>query len=226
MNNTVINVAIDGPAGAGKSTVSRGAAKQLGFVYVDTGALYRAVGVNALRKEINTRDKAAVAATLEGINVDLVFENGEQKVLLNGEDVSDRIRTPEASMMASKVSAIPAVRTFLLSLQRKMAEENNVIMDGRDIGTVVLPHAQIKLFLTASVACRAQRRYEELIAKGMNVTLEEVQSDMEKRDYADSHRAIAPLKPAEDAQIVYTSWLELHQSVALLTDIITRRLNG
>jgi cytidylate kinase len=129
-------------------------------------------------------------------------------------------------MMASKVSAIPAVRTFLLSLQRKMAEENNVIMDGRDIGTVVLPNAQIKLFLTASVACRAQRRYEELIAKGMEVTLEDVQSDMEKRDYADSHRAVAPLKPAEDAQIVDTSWLELHQSVALLTEIITRRLNG
>jgi cytidylate kinase len=129
-------------------------------------------------------------------------------------------------MMASKVSAIPAVRTFLLSLQRKMAEENNVIMDGRDIGTVVLPNAQIKLFLTASVECRAQRRYEELIAKGMEVTLEDVQSDMEKRDYADSHRAVAPLKPAEDAQIVDTSWLELHQSVALLTEIITRRLNG
>ncbi len=222
----MIAIALDGPAGAGKSTIARTVAKKLGFIYIDTGALYRTIGLAATTAGTNTDDPAAVAALLDSLTIQLTFREDEQRVLLNGEDVSDRIRTPEASMMASKVSAIPAVRTFLLSLQRKMAEENNVIMDGRDIGTVVLPNAQIKLFLTASVACRAQRRYEELIAKGMNVTLEEVQSDMEKRDYADSHRAVAPLKPAEDAQIVDTSWLELHQSVALLTEIITRRLNG
>jgi cytidylate kinase len=222
----MIAIALDGPAGAGKSTIARTVAKKLGFIYIDTGALYRTIGLAATTAGINTDDPAAIAALLDSLTIQLTFRGDEQRVLLNGEDVSDRIRTPEASMMASKVSAIPAVRTFLLSLQRKMAEENNVIMDGRDIGTVVLPNAQIKLFLTASVACRAQRRYEELIAKGMEVTLEDVQSDMEKRDYADSHRAVAPLKPAEDAQIVDTSWLELHQSVALLTEIITRRLNG
>jgi cytidylate kinase len=222
----MIAIALDGPAGAGKSTIARTVAKKLGFIYIDTGALYRTIGLAATAAGTNTDDPAAVAALLDSLTIQLTFRGDEQRVLLNGEDVSDRIRTPEASMMASKVSAIPAVRTFLLSLQRKMAEENNVIMDGRDIGTVVLPNAQIKLFLTASVACRAQRRYEELIAKGMEVTLEDVQSDMEKRDYADSHRAVAPLKPAEDAQIVDTSWLELHQSVALLTEIITRRLNG
>ncbi len=222
----MIAIALDGPAGAGKSTIARTVAKQLGFIYIDTGALYRTIGLAATAAGTDTDNAEAVAALLDSLSIQLTFRGDEQRVLLNGEDVSDRIRTPEASMMASKVSAIPAVRTFLLSLQRKMAEENNVIMDGRDIGTVVLPNAQIKLFLTASVECRAQRRYEELIGKGMDVKLEDVKSDMEKRDYADSHRAIAPLKPAEDAQIVDTSWLELHQSVALLTDIINRRLNG
>ena len=222
----MIAIALDGPAGAGKSTIARTVAKQLGFIYIDTGALYRTIGLAATAAGTDTDNAEAVAALLDSLSIQLTFRGDEQRVLLNGEDVSDRIRTPEASMMASKVSAIPAVRTFLLSLQRKMAEENNVIMDGRDIGTVVLPNAQIMLFLTASVECRAQRHYEELIGKGMDVKLEDVKSDMEKRDYADSHRAIAPLKPAEDAQIVDTSWLELHQSVALLTEIINRRLNG
>ncbi|MBQ9082283.1 MAG: (d)CMP kinase [Clostridia bacterium] len=222
----MIAIALDGPAGAGKSTIARTVAKQLGFIYIDTGALYRTIGLAATAAGTDTDNAEAVAALLDSLSIQLTFRGDEQRVLLNGEDVSDRIRTPEASMMASKVSAIPAVRTFLLSLQRKMAEENNVIMDGRDIGTVVLPNAQIKLFLTASVECRAQRRYEELIGKGMDVKLEDVKSDMEKRDYADSHLATAPLKPAEDAQIVDTSWLELHQSVALLTEIINHRLNG
>lgn len=222
----MIAIALDGPAGAGKSTIARTVAKKLGFIYIDTGALYRTIGLAATTAGTNVEDAAAVDSLLDSTDIRLTFRGDEQRVILNGEDVSDRIRTPEASMMASKVSAIPAVRAFLLSLQRKMAEENNVIMDGRDIGTVVLPNAQIKLFLTASVECRAQRRYEELIAKGMNVTLDEVKSDMEKRDYADSHRAIAPLKPAADAQIVDTSWLELEQSVALLYETITRRLNG
>lgn len=224
MNNTVINVAIDGPAGAGKSTVSRGAAKQLGFVYVDTGALYRAVGVNALRKEINTRDKAAVAATLEGINVDLVFENGEQKVLLNGEDVSVEIRTPSASMAASDVSAVPEVRAFLFDLQKNIAAKTNCIMDGRDIGTVVLPHAQVKIFLTASPEERATRRYKELVEKGSDVSYQEVLDDLIERDYNDSHREIAPLKPAEDGVILDTTGLTLEESIGEITRIIKEKI--
>mgnify|MGYP003292389454 FL=1 len=217
-------IAIDGPSGAGKSTVSRGAAKQLGFVYVDTGALYRAVGVNALRKEINTRDKAAVAATLEGINVDLVFENGEQKVLLNGEDVSVEIRTPPASMAASDVSAVPEVRAFLFDLQKNIAAKTNCIMDGRDIGTVVLPHAQVKIFLTASPEERATRRYKELVEKGSDVSYQEVLDDLIERDYNDSHREIAPLKPAEDGVVFDTTGLTLEESIREITRIIKEKI--
>lgn len=224
MSDTVINVAIDGPAGAGKSTVSRGAAKQLGFVYVDTGALYRAVGVNALRKGINTRDKAAVAESINGINVDLVFENGEQKVLLNGEDVSVEIRTPPASMAASDVSAVPEVRAFLFDLQKNIAAKTNCIMDGRDIGTVVLPHAQVKIFLTASPEERATRRYRELVQKGSEVSYKEVLEDLIERDYNDSHREIAPLKPADDGVIFDTTGLTLEESVKEIVKIIKEKI--
>lgn len=224
MSNAVINVAIDGPAGAGKSTVSRGAAKQMGYVYVDTGALYRAVGVNALRKGINTKDKAAVAASLESISVDLVFENGEQKVLLNGEDVSAEIRTPPASMAASDVSAVPEVRAFLFDLQKNIAAKTNCIMDGRDIGTVVLPHAQVKIFLTASPEERATRRYRELIEKGSKVSYKEVLDDLIERDYNDSHREIAPLKPAEDGVVFDTTGLTLEESVKEITKIIKENI--
>lgn len=224
MSNTVINVAIDGPAGAGKSTVSRGAAKQLGFVYVDTGALYRAVGVNALRKGINTRDKAAVAESINGISVDLVFENGEQKVLLNGEDVSVEIRTPPASMAASDVSAVPEVRAFLFDLQKNIAAKTNCIMDGRDIGTVVLPHAQVKIFLTASPEERATRRYRELVEKGSEVSYKEVLEDLIERDYNDSHREIAPLKPAEDGVVFDTTGFTLEESVKEIVRIIKERI--
>ncbi len=224
MSNAVINVAIDGPAGAGKSTVSRGAAKQMGYVYVDTGALYRAVGVNALRKGIDTKDKAAVAASLEDISVDLVFENGEQKVLLNGEDVSVEIRTPPASMAASDVSAVPEVRAFLFDLQKNIAAKTNCIMDGRDIGTVVLPHAQVKIFLTASPEERATRRYRELIEKGSEVSYKEVLDDLIERDYNDSHREIAPLKPAEDGVVFDTTGLTLEESVKEITKIIKENI--
>ena len=220
MSNNIINVAIDGPAGAGKSTISRAAAKAVGFIYVDTGALYRAVGVNALRKGINTRDKAAVAATLGDINVDLVFENGEQKVLLNGENVSEEIRTPPASMAASDVSAVPEVRAFLFDLQRDIAKRNNCIMDGRDIGTVVLPDAKVKIFLTASPESRAMRRYKELIEKGTQVEYKDVLEDLIERDYNDSHREIAPLKPAEDGVIVDTTNLNLEESINEIIRII------
>ena len=220
MSNNVINVAIDGPAGAGKSTISRAAAKAVGFIYVDTGALYRTVGVNALRKGINTRDKEAVAATLSDISVDLVFENGEQKVLLNGENVSEEIRTPPASMAASDVSAVPEVRAFLFDLQRDIAKRNNCIMDGRDIGTVVLPDAKVKIFLTASPESRAMRRYKELIEKGTQVEYKEVLEDLIERDYNDSHREIAPLKPADDGVIVDTTDLNLEESINEIIRII------
>lgn len=218
--SNVINVAIDGPAGAGKSTISRAAAKAVGFIYVDTGALYRTVGVNALRKGIDTKNKPAVAATLGDITVDLVFENGEQKVLLNGEDVSDEIRTPPASMAASDVSAVPEVRAFLFDLQRDIAKRNNCIMDGRDIGTVVLPDAKIKIFLTASPESRAMRRYKELIEKGTQVEYNDVLEDLIQRDYNDSHREIAPLKPAEDGVIVDTTNLNLEESINEIIRII------
>ena len=222
--NNVINVAIDGPAGAGKSTVARAAAKEIGFIYVDTGALYRAVGVNALRKGIDTKDKPAVAASLADISVDLVFEDGEQKVLLNGENVSVEIRTPPASMAASDVSAVPEVRAFLFDLQRDIAKRNSCIMDGRDIGTVVLPDAEVKIFLTASPEERATRRYTELIEKGTEVKYEDVLSELIERDYNDSHREIAPLKPAEDGVILDTTGLSLEDSVNSIIKIIKERI--
>ena len=209
----VINVAIDGPAGAGKSSVAKAASAELGYIYVDTGALYRAVGVNALRKGIDTKDKEKVTATLNSITVELKFVNGEQQVFLNGENVSSEIRTPDASMAASNVSAIPAVREFLFDLQRDIAKNNNCIMDGRDIGTVVLPNAQVKIFLTAAPEKRAKRRYDELIAKGSKVEYNNVLEDLIQRDYNDSHREVAPLKPAEDSVIIDTTNFTLEQSI-------------
>ncbi|MBR6314529.1 MAG: (d)CMP kinase [Clostridia bacterium] len=221
----MINVAIDGPAGAGKSTISRRAAASLGFIYIDTGALYRTVGLHALRLGADTKDAAAVAATLtDELHVELRFVGGEQRMFLNGEDVSDAIRTPEASLAASAVSAVPAVRAYLFDLQKQLAHENDCIMDGRDIGTVVLPDAQVKIFLTASPEARAQRRYEELIEKGMDVTFDDVLADMKQRDYNDSHRAIAPLKPADDAILLDTSGNTLEQSVELVTRTIRENM--
>ncbi len=217
----IINVAIDGPAGAGKSTASRRAAKELGFIYVDTGALYRAVGVNALRLGVDTKDKEAVAATLDKAQVSLVFENGEQKVLLNGEDVSVAIRTPAASMAASDVSAVPAVRAFLFDLQRDIAKKNSCLMDGRDIGTVVLPDAGVKIFLTASPEERARRRCLELEEKGTPQKYEDVLAEINQRDYNDSHREIAPLKPAGDAVLLDSSHLDLDGVVARIVEIVS-----
>ena len=221
----MINVAIDGPAGAGKSTISRRAAAALGFLYIDTGALYRTVGLYALRRGVNTKDAAAVEACLTPeLQVELRFADGEQRMFLNGEDVSAAIRTPEASLAASDVSAVPAVRAYLFDLQKQMAHENNCIMDGRDIGTVVLPDAKVKIFLTASPEARAERRYDELIEKGMDVKYEDVLADMIQRDYNDSHRAIAPLKPADDAILLDTSGNTLEQSVELVTRTIKERI--
>ena len=187
-----MNVAIDGPAGAGKSTIARAAAKKLGFIYVDTGALYRAVGVYSLRNGLDTENPETVEGTLPHIQVELQFQDGVQHVLLNGEDVSEEIRTPQASMAASAVSAVPAVRRFLFDLQREIAAKNDCIMDGRDIGTVVLPQAEVKIFLTASPETRAMRRFKELQEKGAPDTYEAVLADLKQRDYNDSHRAVAP----------------------------------
>ena len=217
---TPLSVAIDGPSGAGKSTISRILARELGFVYVDTGALYRAVGYYMLGHGIDPKETEAVAAALAELRVELGYENGEQQVRVNGEAPGDRLRTPEVSMAASAVSAIPAVRQFLLDTQRRIAETENVIMDGRDIGTVVLPQAGLKIFLTASAEDRAQRRYAELCEKGMDVTFDAVLADMQKRANDDSHRAAAPLRPAPDARLVDTTGNTLEQSVAVLKALV------
>ncbi len=219
----MINVAIDGPAGAGKSTISKGAAKELGFIYVDTGALYRTIALCAAREGVIDNSEEVVKM-LNEIEVRLGFENGVQCVYLNGEEVSPYIRTPEISMGASKVSAIPKVREYLLDLQRNIAKENNVIMDGRDIGTVVLPNAECKIFLTATPECRAKRRYKELIEKGEDVKYEDVLADVNERDYNDSHREIAPLKPSEESVIADTSELSLDESIALIVKIIKEHM--
>ncbi|MFR2190350.1 MAG: (d)CMP kinase [Acutalibacteraceae bacterium] len=215
----MINVAIDGPAGAGKSTIAKAAAKALGYIYVDTGALYRTVALGAVRAGVLESDDG-IAALLPNLLVELKFVDGSQHVYLNGEDVSDLIRTPEISMGASKVSAVPAVRAFLLDLQRDLAKKNNVIMDGRDIATVVLPNAQVKIFLSATPECRARRRYKELLEKGQTVTYEDVLADVNRRDYQDSHREIAPLKPSADSIMADTSELDLQQSTDLIINII------
>ena len=217
----IINVAIDGPAGAGKSTISRKAAAELGYIYIDTGALYRTVGLNALRKGADLQSDEAIIATItDDLKVELKFIDGEQRMFLSDEDVSDKIRTPEASMAASRVSAVPKVREFLFDLQKKLARENNCVMDGRDIGTVVLPDADVKIFLTASPEARAERRFKELTEKGMDVKYEDVLADMIKRDYDDSHRAIAPLKQADDAILCDTSNIGLDESIALIIKTI------
>lgn len=220
----MINVAIDGPAGAGKSTIAKAVAKKLGFIYVDTGALYRTIALNAVRNGV-ADDRDGIVKMLDNTYVKLGFsDDGTQCVYLNGEDVSSLIRTPEISMGASKVSAIPEVRAFLLDLQRDIAKENDVIMDGRDIATVVLPNANVKIFLFASPECRAQRRYKELIEKGENVTFDEVLSDVNQRDYQDSHREIAPLKPTDESVMADTSALTLEESTELIINIIKENM--
>ncbi|MBE6763240.1 MAG: (d)CMP kinase [Ruminococcaceae bacterium] len=219
-----IAVAIDGPSGAGKSTVAKILAKELQFIYVDTGALYRAVGYTALKQGVSIYDAAAVEAMLPSLTVSLGYENGEQRVYVNGDDVTAFIRTPEVSEAASAVSAVPSVRQFLFELQQNMAKTSSVIMDGRDIGTVVLPDAQVKIFLTASVEVRAKRRFDELIEKGMDVTYEDVLSDMIQRDKRDSERATAPLKPAEDAVLVDTSDNTLEEAVARMRALVEEKL--
>lgn len=218
-----VSVAIDGPVGAGKSTIARAAAEKLGYIYCDTGALYRTVALYCIRAGADLNAPSEIAGKLPSIKAEIRLIDGIQRVFLNGGDVSDLIRTPEVSMAASAVSAIPEVRAALLDIQRNIATENNVIMDGRDIGTVVLPNANVKIFLTAAAEIRAKRRYDELCAKGESVTFEEVLSDLNKRDYNDTHRDIAPLKQAEDAVLADTSGMDFEQSVRLVCDIIAEK---
>ena len=216
------NVAIDGPAGAGKSTIAKQLAKKLGYVYVDTGAMYRAIALYLLREKVKPDDTEAVSSTCTGAEVTLIYQDGEQAVLLNGENVNGFIRTEEVGNMASRASAVPAVRERLLQLQRDLASSENVIMDGRDIGTCVLPDAQLKVYLTAGVYTRAMRRYKELTEKGVACDLDEIAKDIEERDYRDMHREIAPLKAAEDAEILDSSDMDISQVVDAIYGMAVR----
>lgn len=216
-----ISVAIDGPSGAGKSTLARQAAQALGFLYVDTGAIYRTVALACSRNGVSPQHPEQVAALLPDLKIDLDYgADGVQRMLLNGEDVSDQIRTPEISMLTSAVSALPDVRSFLLEKQRELARTRNVIMDGRDIGTVVLPQATVKIYLTADAEARAQRRCAELREKGMDVSFEDVLRDVRERDENDSNRKVSPLRRAEDARLVDTTLLDLEQSLEVLISVI------
>lgn len=214
-------MAIDGPSGAGKSTLAKAAAERFGFIYVDTGAIYRTVGLAAKRLETDMEDEDAVSAILPDLDIRLAYDvNGGQRMYLNGEDVTEEIRMPEVSMFASAVSALPAVRSFLLDMQRELAKRHSVVMDGRDIGSVVLPNADLKVYLTASAEKRAQRRFAELLEKGVETTPEQVLADITARDTRDSSRSAAPLTQAEGAVVLDTSGLTLEESVAELCRII------
>lgn len=220
----MISVAIDGPSGAGKSTLAKRLAKELGYLYVDTGAMYRAIGLYALRQGVDPKDEAAVTALLPRIQIELRYVDGAQRVLLCGEDVSEAIRAENVGMATSAVSAHPPVRAFLLELQRGMARTHDILMDGRDIGTVILPGATVKIFLTASAEARADRRFKELQDKGVDTDYETVLEDIRRRDYQDSHRATAPLRQAEDAVLVDTSEMDLEESFQALKSLILSRV--
>ena len=219
-----VSIAIDGPAGAGKSTMARACAKALGYLYVDTGAIYRTVGLACEQAGADCSDTAAVQALLPELKIELAYDAaGEQRMLLNGEDVSDTIRLPEVSLLASHVSALPVVRAFLLDMQRDLARTHSAVMDGRDIGTVVLPDAGLKIFLSASAECRAQRRYRQLQEKGIEEPYADVLRELEQRDYDDTHRAVAPLKAAPDAVHIDTSDLTLDESIDAVCAAIRTR---
>ena len=222
-----ISIAIDGPAGAGKSTISKVIAKELGFVYIDTGAMYRAVALYAIQNAIDTKNAdGALEACLDDVDIDIIYKNQNQHVILKGIDVTDRIRTPQMSIGASDVSAVNAVRIKLVEIQRNLAKRTNVIMDGRDIGTNVLPNADIKIFLTASVDDRANRRYSEMLEKGIESNFEDVKKDIEYRDKNDSTRTFAPLKQAEDAVLIDTSGNSLDKSINVIRDFINKKIKS
>ena len=217
-----MNVAIDGPAGAGKSTIAKAIAKKLGYVYVDTGAMYRAMALYFLRSNISKDDETKISSVVDDISVSIKYEDGAQHVILNGEDVTGLIRTEEVGNMASATSVYGPVRTKLVALQQELAKTTDVIMDGRDIGTVVLPNADVKVFLTASVECRAKRRYDELVAKGQDADFDQIAKDIEERDYRDSHREISPLKQAEDATLVDSSNMTIDEVVETIINLCNK----
>ena len=218
-------VAIDGPSGAGKSSLARRCAQELGFLYVDTGAIYRTVGLAALRRGVDRKDETQVAAILPELDIALRYEDGEQRMFLNGEDVSREIRLPEISLCASDVSAHAAVRDYLMETQRRLAREHRVIMDGRDIGTVVLPDAPLKIYLTASAEARAERRMKELAAKGVEQPFEEVLREIVQRDEQDMNRLVAPLRRAEDAVLVDTTEIDFEESCSAVEKMIRERFD-
>lgn len=219
------SIAIDGPSGAGKSTLARMSAEKFGFIYVDTGAIYRSVGLFTLKNGVSSGDEAGVCPLLDRMKIEMRHDaSGVQRMYLNGEDISDEIRLPEVSIYASDVSAIPVVRARLMDMQREMAEKYDVIMDGRDIGTVVLPDATLKIFLTANPEDRARRRYEELTVKGIGTTYEDTLRDINLRDKNDSSRKTAPLRPAEDAVIIDTTGNSLEKSFEIVTSVIKEKL--
>lgn len=218
-----MNIAIDGPAGAGKSTIAKKLAKEMGYVYVDTGAMYRAMALYFLMHGIEAENEAAVSAAVEKVDISIRYQDGEQQVILNGENVNGKIRQEEVGNMASATSIYPKVRSKLVALQQKLAETTDVIMDGRDIGTCVLPGAEVKIYLTASSLTRAKRRYNELQAKGVSCDLEEIQKDIEDRDYRDMHRETSPLKQAEDAVLVDSSEMNIDEVVDTIRKICQER---
>ena len=219
----MFKIAIDGPSGAGKSTIAKAVAKEMGIVYVDTGALYRTVGYYVRQKNVSPKDAEGVGKLLPEIKIEVKYENGVQNVYLNGENPGDKIRQPEISMYASAVSAIPAVRAFLLETQKEIARRNSVVMDGRDIGTVILPDAEVKIFMTASNEARARRRYNELVAKGQEVQYEDVLREMIERDHNDKNRDIAPAVPAPDAIMMDNSDMSVEENVRAVLDLIRQK---
>lgn len=218
-----INIAIDGPAGAGKSTIAKKLAQELGYVYVDTGAMYRAMAYYFLQQGIDKTDEAAINAAVDGADVTIRYVDGAQQVLLNGEDVTGSLRSEQVGNMASNTSVYPAVRVKLVALQQKLAQTTDVIMDGRDIGTCVLPDAQVKIYLTASVGTRAKRRYDELVEKGEEPDLEKIEADIEERDYRDMHREMSPLRQADDAVLVDSSEMNIEQVVSAILEIVKEK---
>lgn len=221
-----MNVAIDGPAGAGKSTIAKACAKELGYIYVDTGAMYRGIALYMVDHKIRPTDTEAVKQALLDVKVTLRYEDGKQLLIVNGQDVSDRIRTPEVSAAASLFSAIPEVRKALLDLQHDIAEKNNVLMDGRDIGTVILPQAQVKIYLDASPEIRGKRRYDELVLKGESVVLEDIIEDVKQRDYQDMHRETSPLKKADDAIVVDSSYMTIEEVQNKIVSLVREKENA
>ena len=214
------NIAIDGPAGAGKSTIAKKLAKELGYIYVDTGAMYRAMAYHFLQNNIASDNESEIAKSCKNVDVSISYIDGEQQVLLNGQNISNKIRNEEVGNMASATSVYPVVRTKLVELQRQLASKENVIMDGRDIGTVVLPNANVKIYLTASSKVRAKRRFDELTAKGEDCNFDDIEKDIIDRDYRDMHRETSPLKQADDAILLDTSDMDIDQVVSRMKEII------